>query len=237
MAEVSSLQGGCSCGRNEYLIFTPSIAESLQLVLHDEVASGKHLFLRSLASLLIRSAGRVPSLRVPLSHIHSSTCAYYPDESHNAIRRVFTPRHAPHSKRHFCGFCGTPLTYWSEDPKEEAEWVYVSLGSLRNKSIEALETAGFLSGTRDADENTHVIRTGQDGEIRGPAWFEEMIEGSELGRMKRRRGGQTSADGKSKVEWEIVEFGGDEGESGLTGGEKRKLDQVGEGDDLVMRSG
>ena len=168
--------------------------------------------------------------------MHSSTHAYYPDETHNAIRRVFSPRHAPHSKRHFCGFCGTPLTYWSEDPKDEAEWVYVSLGSLRTKSIEALEIAGFLSGNRETDEDANATRTGHGREVRGVPWFEEMIEGSELGRMKRRRGGQTSADGKTKVEWEIVEFASDEGDSGISSGEKRKLDQVGEGDDLVMRS-
>ena len=55
--------------------------------------------------------------------------------------------------------------------------------------------------------------------------------------MKRKRGGQTSVDGRNKVEWEIVEFGGDDGEVGLTSGEKRKLDQVGEGDEFVLRSG
>ncbi len=180
---------------------------------------------------------RAPSLRIPLSHIQSTTHAFYPDEAHNTIRRVFTPRHAPHTKRHFCGFCGTPLTYWSEDPKEEAEWVYVSLGSLRSRSVEALETAGFLSGNRERDENTNITRTGHGRELRGTPWFEEMIEGSELGSMKRNRGGQTSADGRTKVEWEIIEFGGDDGEVGLTGGEKRKLDQVGGGDEFVLRNG
>jgi len=103
--------------------------------------------------------------------------------------------------------------------------------------VEALETAGFLSGNREADENTNITRTGHGREIRGTPWFEEMIEGSELGRMKRRRGGHTSADGKTKVEWEVVEFGDDNEEGGLTGGEKRKLDRVGEGDDFVMGSG
>ncbi len=185
----------------------------------------------------MNTAGRAPSLRIPISDIRSTTHAYYPDETHNTIRRVFTPPHAPRSKSHFCGFCGTPLTYWSEDPKEEAEWLYVSLGSLRSKSVEALEAAGFLSKNREPDENTNITRIGQGREIRGTPWFEEMIEGSELGRMKRRRGGQTSADGRTKVEWEVVEFGGDNGEAGLAGGEKRKLDRVGEGDDLVMRSG
>lgn len=185
----------------------------------------------------MHTAGRAPSLRIPLSHIRSTTHASYPDETHNTIRRVFTPQHAPRTKHHFCGFCGTPLTYWSEDPIEEAEWVYVSLGSLRSESVEALESAGFLSGNRKADEDTNTTKIGHGREVRGTPWFEEMIEGSELGRMRRRRRGRTGADGKTKVELEIMEFEGDDGEGGLVGGEKRKLDRVGEGDDLVMRSG
>ena len=238
MSQQSSLQGGCSCGRNEYLIFTSLLAdESLQLVLHSEAASGRYLNHKDMPSKLTKMAGRAPSLRIPLKNIHSTTHAYYPGETHNVIRRVFSPRNAPHTKRHFCGFCGTPLTYWSEDPHEEAEWVYVNLGSLRSKSVEALEDAGLLSGSQGAYEDNSVANIGRGREVRGTPWFEEMIEGSELGRMKRRRGGHTSADGKIKVEWEIMEVEGDNGEGGLTGGEKRKLDQVGKGDDLVMSSG
>ena len=238
MAHESPLQGGCSCGRNEYLIFNSLLADgSLQLVLHDEIASGKFVISRLWSPLLTKNAGSAPSLRIPLSNIRSTTHAYYPDETHNAIRRVFTPRHAPHTKRHFCGFCGTPLTYWSEGPQGEAEWVYVSLSSLRSRSVEALETAGFLSGNTEVDENTNTANISHSRELRGTPWFEEMIDGSELGRMKRKRGGQTSADGKTKVRWEIVEFEGDDGEIEFAGGEKRKLDQVGDGDDLVMRTG
>ncbi|KAL8688151.1 MAG: hypothetical protein Q9218_005865 [Villophora microphyllina] len=53
-----------------------------------------------------------------------------------------------------------------------------------------------------------------------------MIEGSELGRIKRQRGGQSSADGRSKVEWEVVEFSSEPADVGTNTG-KRKLDQVG----------
>lgn len=94
-----------------------------------------------------------------------------------------------------------------------------------------------MSGNRKADEDTKITEIGHGREIRGTPWFEEMIEGSELGRMRRRRRGRTGADGKTKVELEVMEFGGDDGEGGLIVGEKRKLDRVGEGDDLVMRSG
>lgn len=45
---------------------------------------------------------------------------------------------------------------------------------------------------------------------RGVPYFEEMIEHSRLGRIKRQRGGHTSRDGASSVQWEIVEIGGDE---------------------------
>ena len=128
------------------------------------------------------------------------------------------------------------MTYWSESPQEEAEWVYVNLGSLRNKSVEALETAGFFAGNEEAKIDTQVAKTGHGRELKGTAWFEEMIEGSELGRMKRRREGQTSLDGRTKVEWEVVEFDGNDGEE-IASGEKRKLDRVGEGDDIAMSSG
>lgn len=63
---------------------------------------------------------------------------------------------------------------------------------------------------------------------RGMPYFEEMIEHSRLGRIRRQVGGHTSQDGTSTVQWEVVEIGGDEPSSGAgvgTGGNKRqKLD-------------
>lgn len=181
------------------------------------------------------------SLRIPLSHLRSTTYAFYPDETHSTIRRVFTPWNAPHTKRHFCGFCGTQLTYWSEETREEADWVCVSIGTLKSESLEKLEEGGLLAG---AEENEKAGSSdGNDGEkgtmkrkLRiGTPWFEEMIQGSELGRMKRRRGGQSSSDGRSKVEWEIVEFTTDDEENSIIGTGKRKIDMT--GDDVEMRGG
>ena len=185
---------------------------------------------------------------MPLSHLQSTTYAFYPNETHNAIRRVFTPYHAPHTKRHFCGFCGTNLSQWSEESPEEAEWISIDLSSLRSESLERLQDAGFLSAPEEASErlessredtqhNTANALQDQGREVRGVPWFEEMVEGSNLGRIKRRRGGQTSADGRITYEWEVVEVGGEEEDSNVAGTAKRKLGMMGAGDDVEMRSG
>ena len=74
----------------------------------------------------------------------------------------------------------------------------------------------------------------------GEPWFEEMIEGSELGRLRRRRGGQSSTDGMTKVQWEVLEFDGEDdggNSEGSMGTGKRKIDDFNENEDIVMRSG
>lgn len=45
---------------------------------------------------------------------------------------------------------------------------------------------------------------------RGMPYFEEMVENSRLGRIKRQKGGHTSRDGRTTVQWEVVEIGGDD---------------------------
>jgi hypothetical protein len=45
---------------------------------------------------------------------------------------------------------------------------------------------------------------------RGMPYFEEMVENSRLGRIKRQMGGHTSADGTRTVQWEVVEIGGED---------------------------
>lgn len=224
---TETLQGSCSCGRNHYIIISPpSIHETFSVIYNDE-----HCKYQRIKPALTN--GSALSLRIPLSHLRSTTYAFYPDETHSTIRRVFTPRHAPHTKRHFCGFCGTPLTHWSEEPEGAADWVHVNLGSLKSESVEKLADEGLLETSKDmTDINQEgAIQTRPEGrEIQGVPWFEEMIEGSELGRIKRQRGGQSSVDGRSKVEWEVVEFSG---ESAANTG-KRKLDEVGRESDTEM---
>lgn len=154
---------------------------------------------------------------------------------------MFSPRHAPHTKRHFCGFCGTPLTHWSEHPREEAEWISINLGTLEDESLALLDESGILpSIDGDADQKTVGDAMVVDKQISargmgGRPWFEEMIEGSELGRLRKLRGGQTSADGRTKIEWEVVEFESDDTDGEVvTGQGKRKLGEV-IGDELHLR--
>ncbi|KAL8827900.1 MAG: hypothetical protein Q9191_002906 [Dirinaria sp. TL-2023a] len=255
MDPANPLRGGCSCGRNQYLIYTsPSATQHLQVLFDNLGSSGKrrclNLLLNLSADFIVRE-GHTLSLRVPLPLLHSMTRAYYEDEMPHSIRRVFTPYDAPHTKRHFCGFCGTQLSHWSEESREEAEWICVNFGSLRNESVERLEEAGLLATPAEDEEdpesnsrahesaNLDSAMTRPDGrESRGVPWFEEMVQGSEMGRIKRRRGGETSADGRSKVEWEVVEIGGDDGDGVVSSTAKRKISHIvreEEGDDIHMR--
>lgn len=61
----------------------------------------------------------------------------------------------------------------------------------------------------------------------GLPWFETMVEGSRLGKMKRSSGQQQT--GRYKVEWEIMEWT-DDGEADGTSPAKRKLDEIEEPD-------
>ena len=116
---------------------------------------------------------------------------------------------------------------------------------MKNESIERLEEAGFLTAaaaevgaegsSERAPQISSVTRRDEGREARGIPWFEEMVEGSELGRIKQRRGGETSADGSTRIEWEVVEIGGDDGESQATSMAKRKISKLDQGDDVHMR--
>lgn len=203
-------------------------------------------------------------LRVPLDWFQSATMPVFPDETHNDIRRTFVPLHAQYCKRNFCGFCGTPLTYWSESPPEEADYMSVTVGSLFAEAQGALEDLDLLPkeadiGTESAPRELHplsVVSASSSREELGPGqpqisvgrrseavdgipWFEEMIEGSRLGRFgRRRRGMGGSVDSPVQVEWEVSEWhesqqtgpNASTGESSVSGLEriaaKRKTSEV-----------
>lgn len=105
------------------------------------------------------------------------------------------------------------MTHWNE---EGADWVHVNLGSLKSESVEKLVDEGLFESSKDTDRHP------EGREIQGVSWFEEMIEGSKLGRIKQK------GDGRSKVEWEVVEFSSEPNtgkrrrESDINGGESSK---------------
>lgn len=163
-------------------------------------------------------------LRVPLEWYHSTTYAFFDDETHSSIRRVYTAPDEQSSKRHFCGFCGTPLSYWSESPPSEANYISLTLTSLTGEDLRDLEDLGLLpKELSDQGEDTEQILVRNTGGARqGLPWFESLIEGSTLSKVKRTSGNHQSADGRVSVKWEVVEWNDDGLDGDATSTSKRK---------------
>ncbi|KAL4799142.1 hypothetical protein BDV19DRAFT_385819 [Aspergillus venezuelensis] len=228
MDQQEPLRGSCMCGRNQYQIRLPGNATDHARVYFDAGRDNRKSYGSPLTAWL----------RVPLNWYESHTESFFPDETHTTIRRIFSPNHAPHTQRVFCGFCGSPLTYWSEHPREEAEYMSVTIGSLYGDDQHILEDLQLLprweepepSGTlaerlaatpsldTSAATSSSVLppsgvstpgltRSYRQGTMDGIPWFEEMIEGSGLGKlMKKRRGAGTSDDNSTIIEWEVSEW-------------------------------
>jgi hypothetical protein len=72
--------------------------------------------------------------------------------------------------RHFCGFCGTPLSFWSEEPRDEADFIHLALGSLSPRSLADLEAEweadledlGFLPALGNKEDENHEQSTGRE---------------------------------------------------------------------------
>jgi hypothetical protein len=179
---------------------------------------------------------------VPLSWFHSTTYAFFPDETHRAIRRTFVSPFEDSTRRQFCGYCGTQISQWQETDQGEQDFINLTLGSLVDEDLERLRELGMLEveGERKEEEEEEEEVTGQESDVqkyrpiqgvahRGAPWFEEMAEKTPLGKVKRQKGGHTTTSGDStvEVEWEVFEWNGDEGES-TTGTPKRKIGEVDE---------
>jgi hypothetical protein len=157
------------------------------------------------------------------------------------------------AKRHFCGFCGTSLSYWSESPPSEAEYISLTLGSLSGSDLRDLDELGLLP--KEALEELEELEQRDAGEVPSTKtvigeeaqqeeghqvvpWFESMLQGSSLGKVRRSRGTRQTRDGSVRMEWEIVELLPDdntaEGDTQATG--KRKLGDI-ESHDAVMDEG
>lgn len=191
-------------------------------------------------------------LRVPLEWYRSATFAFFPDETNAMIHRVYTSPREQHAMRHFCGFCGTPLSYWSEEPRTEAEFIQLTLGSLESEDLGDLEDLGLLPGSDDEAETPQGAITpaepaglaSQDAGTRirddhrrevvphrgretlgGLPWFDTLIEGSRLGTIRRHKGTGRSRDGTVRVEWEVVEYTEDDSGDDSQRFGKRKFDE------------
>ena len=143
-----------------------------------------------------------------------------PDETHSSIRKTFTPHHAPHCKRNFCGFCGTHLTYWSEQPITEADYLNVTVETLAEEGIDFLRELDLLSEDMNPGNLTGAVSSSRPSQV--------SVTTSQNDRAvprswKTRRGVAITSDGSTKVEWEVSELGGAEEEEERTGRAKRKV--------------
>lgn len=79
------------------------------------------------------------------------------------IRRVYENPFEGHTRRHFCGFCGTPLTYWSDAPRGEANYIQVTMGSLCRDDLGDLEEMGLVPESPSSPGSTSSSRIGGAG--------------------------------------------------------------------------
>lgn len=115
----------------------------------------------------------------------------------------------------------------------------VTLGSLWGESLGLLGELGWLEEESSEEEveggeerAVSARRTAGSMSNRGMPYFEELVEDSRLGKIKRRRGGHVDAEGR-EVQWEVTEIeGGDDGdavmESVVEGGNGNKRLKMGD---------
>ncbi|EPE08641.1 hypothetical protein F503_04228 [Ophiostoma piceae UAMH 11346] len=185
MPPTRTLHGGCQCGRNVYIVQPPPDATETALLLFDPAPSHR-----------VSLASPLPTyLRVPLAWYHSQTQPFSADETPILINRTY--EHLPSdesTRRNFCGYCGTPLSFWSEGPHPEADYIRLALGSLSIEDLEELdewvEDLGDRAESEESEESegSESKRSGKPEKKRltgGPTgipWFDSFVEGSRLGR-------------------------------------------------------
>ncbi|KAH7349490.1 hypothetical protein B0T11DRAFT_131576 [Plectosphaerella cucumerina] len=195
-----SLRGGCHCGRNSYIIDIPASPDGNRPRV---LFNSDSLHASPLATPL------AASIRVPLSWYKSSTHAFFADETHASIRRVYessSPAQQP-TKRHFCGFCGTPLAFWTERPLSEADFIQLTLATLCDNDLGDLEEMGLLPEPGDATPDAADDAPSTETRIvRGVPWLDGLVKGSRLATLRQTQGTGRSADGSTRIEWEFVEW-------------------------------
>ncbi|KAL2201552.1 hypothetical protein P885DRAFT_73892 [Corynascus similis CBS 632.67] len=192
------LRGGCHCGRNLYVVQLPedrNTAKTIQ-VLFDSNPSHRSTLATPLPAYL----------RVPLQYYRTLTLPYHEDETNGQIRRVYHPPGEPHAMRHFCGFCGTPLSYWSESPPSEADFIRLTLGSLLPKDLGDLEEwglafpgSGYDSGSSGAGTPPSSEEEEADDKTEDKRDEEGVHTGISTGTEGRRDKGELRESGWGRV--------------------------------------
>ncbi|KAI1302657.1 hypothetical protein F5Y03DRAFT_208780 [Xylaria venustula] len=237
---MASLRGSCQCGRNQYAIQIPSTSSGLAQIIFDSDVYHR----------ISTAAPLSAFIRVPLLWFHSEVFPFFPDETRSTIRRQYAHPAERHTQRSFCGYCGTQLSYWSEQPLGEADYIQLTLGSLLTEDLHNLQELGLLPDDAEPDEMEIVASdvpgvpdpgrglTGRD--ITSIPWFDSLISGSRLGNIHTTKSVRQSRDGLSRVEFEVTEWTADDDDdnerdasesSTSTPGKRKRLDT----DDKINR--
>lgn len=180
-------------------------------------------------------------LRVPFMWYRSNVAPQHAFETETTIRRRYDHTFG-HSEleghRYFCGHCGTPIAYHSEETGD-ADFIMVTLGSLDTEDLRDLEIMGLIPSSDDGEDDENRVAppkpstSANDSEeisatdpaidnalkiLAGIPWFESLVEGSILGRLTqatRARQTEIAVPGgddtpKLTIQWEITEFHDDD---------------------------
>jgi hypothetical protein len=117
---------------------------------------------------------------------------------------------------------------------DEADYISVTLGSLSSVDLRDLEEMGLLPAEALSDaesEKVQIMNAAKAGEEYSTElpWFETLVKGSKLGKMKTARGRKSGGDGKWTVEWEVVEWTAEDEEGNGISPAKRKAGELDEG--------
>ncbi|KAL9089284.1 MAG: hypothetical protein Q9165_005852 [Trypethelium subeluteriae] len=256
MSGSAPLHGSCSCGRNEYTVYIPEdqATTSLAQVFFDSGSANRRHQAAPLTAWLrvplpwyqsatyayypdethasIRRTFTSPASTHPaLPTVRRQFCGYCGTQLSSWNERT----------RDDADFISLTLgSLVGEDldrlvglgllPDEEREEGEEQEEEVEETRTEGVEQADASSAKRRREGTREVVRTQSQDQptMRGFPWFESVVENSRLGRIKRQKGGHTSRDGTTRVEWEVVEVDGEGGEE--TEVEQRGTKRKGEAD-------
>ncbi|CAK3767397.1 hypothetical protein DOTSEDRAFT_70635 [Lecanosticta acicola] len=233
MAALNHLFGSCACERNQYTVVIPDTpSASLAHVYFDNTALSRRTQATPTTAWLRVPLEWYSSFTIAQfpdeSHSSIKRTFHAPARSTAlpATRRQFCG---------YCGSHLTQWNE-GEASQNTHELLDVTLGSLLDESLEKLEALNILDPEAEQESDTsedglvkgtsineedHIATNEQSmGGVdaaparprhqlanRGMPYFEEMVENSRLGRLRRRAGGHASADGTTRVQWEVLEVG------------------------------
>lgn len=176
---IEILYGFCSCRRNQYAVTIPLAQKHVASVYLENTPDIRTLspFPSSHRPLLwiltclppTDTTGRTQVtpitayLRVPLTWFSSF------DNGQNC-RRAFSPSNNPHVRHTFCGHCGTPLRFWTEEPlnSDAREWISVTVGSLGEREQELLGELDLLPEAAEKPQRPSHVEEPPSGGVAQP---------------------------------------------------------------------